>query len=126
MTRRPLESLTHLQAFSTMLAHDDDAKALNTRDLQIIALLVAHNAPLTVGAISTLMSLSSQQVSRLTRKLCERGFLARREDKNDWRLVLYVPTKAGRALDERVRAHFETAGEKARQGEVVSAGRTSA
>jgi DNA-binding MarR family transcriptional regulator len=103
------EVATHLQAFSSLLAQDRDAKTLNNRDLQIIGTLVAHGMPLSVSAISSLLSVSAPQVSRITDRLSERGFLERVYDKADRRLVLYAPTPAGLALDGRVRGHFEAA-----------------
>jgi DNA-binding MarR family transcriptional regulator len=100
---------THLAAFSSLLAHDEEAGLLHMRDLQIIALLVAHNVPLAVGAVATLLSISSSHVSRVTDKLVGRGLLMRAASLNDRRIALLEPTAAGRALDERVRAHFRSA-----------------
>jgi DNA-binding MarR family transcriptional regulator len=101
---------SHLAAFSSLLAHDEEAGALHMRDLQIIALLVSHGTPLSVGAIATLLSISSSHVSRTTDKLVGRGLLARAVSQTDKRIALVEPTEAGRVLDDRIRAHFHASG----------------
>jgi DNA-binding MarR family transcriptional regulator len=101
---------SHLAAFSSLLAHDEEAGALHMRDLQVIALLVSHRTPLSVGAIATLLSISSSHVSRVTDKLVGRGLLGRVASPTDRRIALVEPTEAGRALDDRVRAHFHATG----------------
>lgn len=97
----------HLIAFTSMLARDRDASQLNLRDLQIIALLVSKAEPLSVSAIATLISISNPQVSRITKKLTLRHLLKRNHEGDDWRLALYEPTAEARALDARVRGHFD-------------------
>lgn len=100
----------HLIALSHMLAMDPEAGTLNTRDLQIVALLVAHKHKLPVGQIAEMLKISSSHCSRLTDRLVERGFLARSAHHADRRIVLLQPTKAGRALDTRVsRAYWSAA-----------------
>lgn len=101
---------SHLAAFSSLLAHDQEAGALHMRDLQIIALLVAEGTPLSVGAIAALLSISSSHVSRVTDKLVGRGLLARAPSPTDRRIALVIPTEAGRALDDRIRSHFHATG----------------
>lgn len=106
--RRPTRVATHLAAFSTMLAHDADAGKLNQRDLQLLALLCAHENPLSVGQMATMIGLSSSHAGRVVDKLTLRGFVTRgRDTANDRRVVMVEPTAAGRALDARVRQHFE-------------------
>lgn len=105
----PIDTHGHLAAFSTLLAHDPDASRLHMRDLQIVALLVAHAQPLSVGAVAALLNVSSPHVSRTADKLVQRGLLARNPSASDRRIALLEPTPAGRALDERVREHFQAA-----------------
>lgn len=97
----------HLVAFSSMLARDADTAKLNMRDLQVMALLVAHKTPLTFGSIATMLSLSPSYVSRVGEKLVLAGFVVRREDNpTDRRVVMLEATPTGIALDVRVRKHF--------------------
>lgn len=99
----------HLAAFSALLARDEIAGRLHMRDLQIIALLIAHDVPMTVGTVAALLEVSSPHISRIADKLVERGLLARTHSTEDRRIALLAPTGEGRALDERVRAHFANA-----------------
>jgi DNA-binding MarR family transcriptional regulator len=99
----------HLAAFSTLLAGDKDAARLHMRDLQVIALLVAHGVPLPIGSVATMLSISGPYVSRIADKLVGRALLTRTASEHDRRIALLAPTPAGRALDERVRAHYATA-----------------
>jgi DNA-binding MarR family transcriptional regulator len=109
MATPSLATHAHLAAFSSLLARDAESSKLHMRDLQIIALLVAHRTSLSVGAIATLLDISSPHVSRVADKLVTRGLLKRVADKDDRRLALFEPTKAGRALDMRVRDHYAAA-----------------
>lgn len=108
MTRRSkLHAATHLEAFSTLLAQDGDAKQLHMRDLQIIALLVEQGEPLSVSTMATMLSVSIPHISRLGERLVARGFAQCAWNETDRRRLMYSPTAEGRALDERVRGHFE-------------------
>jgi DNA-binding MarR family transcriptional regulator len=98
----------HLAAFSSLLAHDPDASKLHMRDLQVIALLVAHDVPLSIGAIATMLSVSSPHISRVCDRLVTRDLLVRNESPTDRRIALLTPTPAGRALDERVARHYQS------------------
>lgn len=108
MTPPTLAAHGHLAAFSSLLAADADASRLHMRDLQVIALLVAHATPLSVGTIATMLTVSSPHISRVCDRLVTRGLLTRTESPTDRRIALLAPTPAGRALDERVRAHYAT------------------
>lgn len=110
-------TLAHLTAFSSMLARDEETAKLNLRDLQIVALLVAHKTPLTFGTIATMLSLSPSHVSRVGEKLVAAGFVVRRradaeENPADRRVVMLEATATGIALDVRVRKHFRAAAPK--------------
>ena len=104
-----LPAHAHLAAFSALLARDEIAGQLHMRDLQIIALLIAHDTPMTIGTVAALLSVSPPHVSRISDKLVTRGLLVRTHSAEDRRLALLAPTAEGRALDERVRAHFANA-----------------
>jgi DNA-binding MarR family transcriptional regulator len=99
----------HLAAFSMLLARDEETAGMPMRDLQIIALLVAHNTPLAVGQVATMLDLSHPYVGRVADKLVTQGLLARSEDPTDRRIALLEPTRAGRALDQRVQGHYASA-----------------
>ena len=99
----------HLAAFSALLARDEIAGRLHMRDLQIIALLIAHDTPMTIGTVAALLEVSSPHISRIADKLVERGLLERTHSTEDRRVALLTPTAQGRALDQRVRAHFADA-----------------
>lgn len=99
----------HLIAFTSLLAADEEAGKLNTRDLQVLALLVAGAAPLTVGQVAEALAISSSHCGRLIDRLVQRGLLDRMHSPTDRRICRLVPTKAGRALDKRVSAHYHAA-----------------
>jgi DNA-binding MarR family transcriptional regulator len=110
VARRP--TAQHLAAFSSLLASDNEAGKLNQRDLQLLALLVVHDTPMSVGQIATMVSLSPSHAGRVIDKLVTRKLIERISGA-DRRTAQLRPTAAGRALDARVRRHFEAS---ARQG----------
>lgn len=100
---------THLQAFSSLLAHDQEAAQLHMRDLQILSLLVSHGVPLSVSAVATIVGVSVPMISRAAEKLVQRGLLTRGVHVSDRRQVLLSPSDSGARLDARVKQHFHTA-----------------
>jgi DNA-binding MarR family transcriptional regulator len=109
MSHAQLPAHAHLAAFSALLARDEIAGQLHMRDLQVIALLIAHDTPMTIGTVAALLGVSSPHVSRVAEKLVNRGLLERTHGKEDRRNAMLAPTEEGRALDQRVRAHFADA-----------------
>ena len=109
MSRAQLPAHAHLVAFSALLARDEVAGQLHMRDLQVIALLIAHDTPMTIGTVAALLGVSSPHISRLAEKLVNRGLLERTHSKEDRRNAMLAPTEEGRALDQRVRAHYANA-----------------
>jgi DNA-binding MarR family transcriptional regulator len=104
-----MPSAAHLAAFASMLSGDEDTSAMHLRELQIIALLVAHEVPLSVGMVATMLSISQSHISRVADKLVIRKLIVRVESPTDRRIVLLEPTPAGRSLDAQVRAHYRSA-----------------
>jgi DNA-binding MarR family transcriptional regulator len=103
----------HLTAFSHLLAQDQDASKLHMRDLQVIALLVANDTPMSVGQVAKQLTISTSHCSRVVDKLVLRKLLRRTDSMTDRRIAYLAPTPEARALDERVRAHFQAASEEA-------------
>lgn len=105
----------HLAAFTQMLSREAEFARMNTRELQVIGCLVAHDSPLPIGTVATLLAISAPTMSRLAIRLEEKGMLTRNRQMSDHRLTMLEVTEAGRRVDTKVRQHYITAGQRARR-----------
>jgi DNA-binding MarR family transcriptional regulator len=95
-------------ALYSMLARDDDAKALHITHLLLLGAICAQSRPLTLAWAADLIGVSYEQTTRLARRLIEAGFLLRQWDPDDARKHVVSPTSEGKALDARVRDYIAT------------------
>lgn len=94
-----------LEALSSLLAHDPEAGRLNTRHLQLIAALCDARGYMTASEAAAAIRLSPSQTARLIGRLEDRGLVSRWVRFDDQRCHMIAPTRAGRALNDRVRGH---------------------
>jgi DNA-binding MarR family transcriptional regulator len=99
----------HFAALTSLLVSGVEAGQLHTQHLRLLALICAADTPLSTGQVAALAGVSTPTASRLIRRLIERNFVLRSIDADNWRNLSLTPTKAGRELDARVRAHVTTA-----------------
>jgi DNA-binding MarR family transcriptional regulator len=103
-------TMTHLWAFSALIAADAEAGRLHTRHLQILGALCAEATPVSVSSLAAALDIEQGALSRHALRLADRGLLTRAESPADRRITLLAPTPAGRALNDRMlAAHAATA-----------------
>lgn len=101
-------SARSMAAFSSLLAHDAQAGRLNMRDLQVLALLAQNDEAVGLAEMAVTLSVSPAVASRIATKLVDRGLIIRFDNPTNRRASLLEPTPAGRALDAKVRAYYES------------------
>jgi DNA-binding MarR family transcriptional regulator len=98
----------HLAALSALIAQDAEAGQVNTRQLQLLALLSSETEPMTIVAAATRLGVSQSRMSRVASALVDKGLVTSTEDRYCRRAVLLRPTRIGRDLDSRVRGYVAT------------------
>jgi DNA-binding MarR family transcriptional regulator len=101
----------HLAALTLLLDGDRALDALTQRDLQVLALINKKQA-LSQTKVAEALGVSQPQINRIVKKLIALGHILSERDPKDNRYTILTTTKEGRAIDTRVRRHFETANQQ--------------
>jgi DNA-binding MarR family transcriptional regulator len=99
----------HLAALTSLLNGDKALGALTHRDMQVLALISKQRQPISQTKAAEMLKVSQPQVNRIVKKLISLGHLHSERDPKDNRFTILTATKEGRAVDGRVRKHFNTA-----------------
>jgi DNA-binding MarR family transcriptional regulator len=99
----------HLSALTALIEGDKALNALSPRELQVLALINKQREPISQAKAAEKLMISQPHVNRIVKRLIALGYILSERDPKDNRYTILTPTVDGKAIDTRVRRHFEKA-----------------